>query len=93
MSNYKHLIQENAWLREQIALLRENSRQRKNLKNDGRVIWTDRNERVANKVDSMFPIPAGTKIDDNLETDRSKAFWHLMKRGHPKDLSSPQIKR
>ena len=74
------------WVNGMRQPMHENSRLRKDLKNDGRVIWTDRNERVANKVDSMYPIPPGTMQNSDLEKDRSTAFWHLMKRGHPKDL-------
>ena len=80
------------WVNGMRQPMHENSRLRKDLKDEGRVIWTDRNERVANKVDSMYPIPAGTMQNSDLEKDRSKAFWHLMKRGHPKDLLNTQGK-
>ena len=88
---YKRLLAENAWLRQQIAELQENSRQRKNAKDsalENKYGWTEKDSRVQNYADKMYPEPVDADAfdKDQIEGRRSEAGRALRKRKNPRDI-------
>ena len=88
---YKRLLAENAWLRQQIAELQENSRQRKDAKDSAlekKYGWTEKDSRIDDKTQKMYPMPddADAFDKDQIEGRRSEAGRALRKRKNPHDI-------